>query len=427
MTSYPASTAKVNFSEGRKQADKHSNYESSWTGRQEPVGWIYSDLDTLLTNYNGKNPSYTPSNADPVRETRPFYDNLNWDGGIYRVGGKIKYQLYTNPGGIGGPFTWDLGGAPHRGKTQIDFNINDMRDSWRGKISSVKTMWDTSKGVPDRAKRLEDCCHQRNTSWSNKELCRKYWGGTHPNNCGPILSKYCSNAYNRIKPECQSFCNKYENDYPQCDSALASYCSSSRGKNDNKCRCFNMKNFSDGTPIPNWFSPPCHDAQCRAPSSYKDSSMKSGSRLVLGCASVIDCSQQLIVMGKEHELSGIKMEQNCSSSQDNQNSVTTPEGTTVTNTPMDPDVRPLPKPSMLEQYWNKVEDLVPLQYKGVNKNVDLTPYGVQFKSPAITWLMVIIFVLVVILAIITNKRQQQTEQAKLDAAIAAALQRQDNY
>jgi hypothetical protein len=396
MISYPTNNAKVNYSEGRKQSDKSSNYESSWNGRQEPVGWIYSDLDSLLTNYNGKNPSFTPSDADPVRETRPFYNDIGWDGGIYRVGGKIKYQLYSNTGGMGKPYEWDIKGSPNRGKTTIDFNIDDMRDSWRGKISSVKTFWDTSKGVPNRDKRLEDCCHQKNTPWSNKQLCRKYWGGTHPNNCGPILSEYCSKSYNRIKSECQSFCNKYENDYPQCDSALASYCSSSNGKLDNRCRCFNMNKFSDGTPTPNWFSPPCHDAQCRSPSSFKDTSMKSGSGRVLECASVIDCSQQLTVTGKDNELTGIIMEQNCSV-----------DDTTSTSTPTEPAIIPLPKPSMYEQYWNKVEDLVPLQYKYVNNNVDLTPYGVQFKSPVITWLMVIVFVLVVILVIMSIIRQQK--------------------
>jgi hypothetical protein len=187
-----------------------------------------------------------------------------------------------------------------------------------------------------------------------------------------------------------------------------------------------MKNFKDGTPIPNWFKPACYDQNCRT-SGYKASYHKTKN---IVCPSVIDCTQQVTILGKEAELSNVNIQQNCIADTNKGETTTTDEtGTVKTYTPEAPEIKPLPQPSQVEKYWRQVEDLVPLKYTSVNQNVDLRTYGVPFKSPSITYLMVFVFIVIVALVMTMSAQalaHADAEQANaIQVAVASAMRRQD--
>ena len=120
--------------------------------------------------------------------------------------------------------------------------------------------------------------------------------------------------------------------------------------------------------------------------------------------------------------------QNCIAGTNKRETTTDETGTAKTYTPEAPKIKPLPQPSQVEKYWRQVEDLVPLKYTSVNKNVDLRAYGVPFKSSSITYLIVFVFIVIVALVMTMSAQAEahaDAEQANaIQVAVASAMRRQ---
>jgi hypothetical protein len=138
---------------------------------------------------------------------------------------------------------------------------------------------------------VEQCCVGKQSDKINADTCGPYWKNSAT--CKGAMQTYCSGSMGS-----DTICRDYCKENPgACDSYMLSFCSTTAGKADPICACYNSK----------LKAPSCFDKKCMN-GGYRNSAMLA---VASSCPSIIKCTQKVDIKALQSEFKDFEISQEC--------------------------------------------------------------------------------------------------------------------